>query len=112
LTRKVTHITVAIEKSNHAAVKKHIKQEGLGGDIGKFYAVAATEKLSRLKNQSLFSRLSSDYFAQNGWERIGGSSYGRGNFVVHYDGVYWFCNGELLTEDNYQEKLNTKTPDV
>jgi len=109
--------TVHVTEATHTEVKNHLEAEGAGGDIGKFFDKAAVEKLSRLKNQSPFSKIDSQLLFNHGWEKAkishgAGIDYLRGKDIVKYTGTEWFHNGELLTEENFEEKLNTKTPDV
>ena len=41
----------------------------------------------------------------NGWVKKGSSSYVKGNDVIVYTGTNWLYNNELLTEQNYLEKI-------
>jgi len=106
--------TVHVSELTHGEVKKHLDKEGVGGDIGKFFDKAAIEKLSRLKNQNSFSRLDSNFLLSNGWvkDMLSRNTYVKGKSVITYTGTSWLCDGEFLTEENFEEKLNTKTPDV
>jgi len=98
-------IRVAVSKTNHYEIKQFLKEDGTGQDIGKFYDRAAMKELSHLKNQSPFSKIDSQLLFDNGWTKHAGSSYVRGNYTIWYSGTEWFYNGELLTEQNYLEKI-------
>jgi len=96
------YIRVAVSKKVHAEVKAYLKLAG--GDIGKFYDNAAMSKLNQLKNKSAINRLSSQTLIDGGWQKDG-SYYRKGTDFMFYTGTEWLFNGELLTEQNYLEKI-------
>jgi hypothetical protein len=103
------YITVTVLRSCHEEIKKYLSQEGHGGDIGKFYDKAATERLHKLKTRNTpFDLISSETFIKAGWEKIG-NSYKRGESIAMYTGTFWFCDGIQLTKDNWYEKIGDKT---
>jgi len=106
------YTTVTVLKKPHEEIIEYLNK--LENDfktihIGKFYEMAAAEKLKNLKNKnSLFGKFNSQTLFSNGFSKAGGSSYKRGDDIVRYDGVYWFYNDERLTEENYIDKIYDK----
>ncbi len=102
--------TVHVSETCHSAVKKYLEEEGVGSDIGKFYEKAAMMELARRKKHPPFEKLNSNFLIDNGWEKVGSSSYKKENDTIRFNGVIWYWNGLVITEENYIEliKPNTK----
>jgi hypothetical protein len=101
--------TIHISEEAHAIITEFLKLEGEGRWIGKFIENAALHEVESLKKKKgLFQYLSSYTLISNGFKKDGNSCYKRGGDIVKYDGVYWYCNGEKLTEENYEEKIFDK----
>ena len=106
------YTTVTVLKKHHQEIVSYLEANVGEYDIphiGKFYDAAAMEKLSRLKSQSPFSKMDSKLLLSNGWVKQGNiytKDANNGMFdKIHYSGTSWFHNGELLTEQNYLEKI-------
>ncbi len=102
-TQKKKNVGICPDVYN--AVSAYIDERGLGGAMGKFFEKAATERLQKLKNQSLFSKINSQLLISNGWDNVGGSFYTKEQNYIEFTGTYWLFNNELLTEQNYLEKI-------
>jgi len=70
------------------------------------------EHEARNKKTTTFELLNTNYLIENGWVKDGSKSYMKGKNAITYTGTNWLFNNELLTEENFEEKINTKTPDV
>jgi len=96
---------VCVSKATHSAVKDYL-DENNEAHIGKFFDNAAKERLDKLRNsQSDFKLMSTPLLLFYGWEKVGGSLYWKNENTIKYDGVNWLFNNELLTEQNYLEKI-------
>lgn len=106
--RRNEYVNVSVLRVHHDEIQKYL-DDNEGGFIGKFYDKSAIEKLYRLiKRNTPFNLLSTETLIKNGWERLGSSTYKRESNVIMYTGVYWYCNGEQLTPDNFREYIGNK----
>ena len=104
------YINITVVRSNHEQIKNYLDEEGVGGDIGKFYDKAAMDRLQRLKIRNTpFDLISTETFLKAGWEKSGSSTYKRGESTCMYTGTFWYCDGVQLTKDNWYEKIGDKT---
>jgi len=98
------YTNVCVHKNNLQEVKNYLEEQD-EFHIGKFYEKAAIERLARLRSNSGINLLSTTTLLQNGWAKTGSSTYKREGCTILYNGVNWFLDGELLTEQNYKEKI-------
>ncbi len=98
------YIRIAVLRCNHQEIKQFLKEDGTGQDIGKFYDRAAMKELSHLKGQSQFRKINSQFLIDNGWEHKG-NYYSKNGNDIFYSGTNWYFNHDLLTEQNYLEKI-------
>jgi len=102
--------TIHISESTHDDAKKITEERGF--NLGAYCDMAIADK-NRIMKKSPLDLLDTNYLLANGWRKIGGSIYTRADHeTVVFHGTYWTYNSEVLTEENFEEKLNTKTPDV
>jgi hypothetical protein len=103
------YIRIAVLRTTHSEIKNYLQEQGDGGDIGKFYDKAASDRLHKVKSRNTpFDLISTETFLKAGWEKVG-NSYKRGNSVAMFTGTFWFCDGVQLTKDNWYEKIGDKT---
>jgi len=101
--------TIHISKSTHDKAKKITKDNGW--NLGAFCDKAILKEVNSSTKTPL-ELLNTNYLLANGWEKKDGAYFdGNGN-CIQYTGTYWLFNDIRITEDNFEEKLNTKTPDV
>ncbi len=101
----VGYIFVTVRKMTYISVLKYIEEASLKMTVHEFFDMAAMAKVKRLQGKSEFELMSTPLLQYYGWAKNGGSSYGKDNNIVKYDGTNWYFNGELLTEQNYSEKI-------
>ncbi len=46
------YINVTVLRANHECIKKYLEEQGEGKDIGKFYDLAAMEKMKKEKSNN------------------------------------------------------------
>lgn len=104
------YINVSVPRNNYFRIKEFLEKHFEGASIAKFYDNGAMDRMFRIeKRNTPFDLISTDTFLKAGWEKIGSSTYRRGDSIAMYTGTFWYCDGVQLTKDNWYEKIGDKT---